>query len=54
MPVSTDISVHELASVMQRDKKRSSAGINLILSTQIGECILYNTDPNELESIYSL
>ena len=54
LPVSTDISVHELASVMQRDKKRSSAGINLILPTKIGECILYNTDPNELESIYSL
>ena len=54
LPVSTDISVHELASVMQRDKKRSSAGINFILPTKIGECILYNTDPNELESIYSL
>ena len=54
LPVSTDISAHELASVMQRDKKRSSAGINLILPTKIGECILYNTDPNELESIYSL
>ena len=54
LPVSTDISLHELASVMQRDKKRSSAGINLILPTKIGECILYNTDPNELESIYSL
>ena len=54
LPVSTDISVHELASVMQRDKKRSSAGINLILPTKIGECILYKADPSELESIYSL
>lgn len=54
LPVSTDIPVHELAGVMHRDKKCSSAGINLILPTKIGECILYKTSPDELESIYSL
>ena len=54
IPVSTDIPVHELAGVMHRDKKCSSAGINLILPTKIGECILYKTSPDELESIYSL
>ena len=54
LPVSTSIPVHELAGVMHRDKKCSSAGINLILPTKIGECILYKTSPDELESIYSL
>lgn len=54
LPVSTDIPVHELAGVMHRDKKCSSAGINLILPTKIGECILYKTSPDELEIIYSL
>ena len=54
LPVSTDIPVQELAGVMHRDKKCSSAGINLILPTKIGECILYKTSPDELESIYSL
>ena len=54
LPVSTDIPVHELAGVMHRDKKCSSAGINLILPTKIGECILYKTSPDALESIYSL
>ena len=54
LPVSTDIPVHELAGVMHRDKKCSSAGINIILPTKIGECILYKTSPDELESIYSL
>ena len=54
LPVSTDIPVHELAGVMHRDKKCSSAGINLILPTKVGECILYKTSPDELESIYSL
>ncbi len=54
LPVSTDIPVQELAGVMHRDKKCSSAGINLILPTKIGECILYKTSPDALESIYSL
>lgn len=54
LPTATDISTHELTKVMHRDKKRSSNGMNLILPTKIGKCILYKTESNRLEDIYSL
>ncbi len=53
LPVSTDIPTAELVKVMQIDKKRSNTDINLILPTKIGECILYKTDINRLEEIFT-
>lgn len=54
LPVSTDIPTAELVTVMQRDKKRSSSGINLILPKRIGECMLYKTDIDKLEEIFAV
>lgn len=54
LPISTDIPTAELVKVMQRDKKRSNAGINLILPEKIGKCILYKTDIDQLEEIFTV
>ena len=52
LPTQTEFSIRELTDAMLRDKKRSSSGINLVLPTKIGECILYKADVSQLEDIF--
>ncbi len=53
LPTDCDVKTEDLLTVMQKDKKRNGAQINLVIPEKIGNCVLKSIQVSSLEEVLS-